>query len=161
MRLNSFFKLIIAIAVCEFAGLIGSFFTTLSISTWYAGLARPQFSPPNWIFAPVWTMLFALMGISLFLVWKNDSSIDSKKRKRGGIILFFIQLFLNVLWSVIFFGLHNPGAAFAELIALWLAIFAAIIAFYKISKSAAWLLVPYVIWVSFAGYLNYSIWVLN
>ena len=161
MKINNTLKLIIAIVVSELAGIIGSVFTAPAISSgWYATLIRPALNPPAWVFGPVWTTLFALMGISLFLIWKSDPSVAPKERRRGG-ILFFIQLALNTLWSIIFFGLHSPGGALVEIIFLWLAILATIIAFAKISKPAAWLLVPYILWVSFAGYLNYSIWVLN
>lgn len=160
MKTNNFSKLIIAVFVSELAGVIGSVFTIPSISTWYATLVRPTLSPPAWVFGPVWTILFVLMGVSFFLIWKNDYSAASKERRKG-IILFFIQLGLNTLWSIIFFGLHNPGAAFIEIIFLWLAIFATIITFSKISKPAALLLVPYILWVSFASYLNYAVWMLN
>lgn len=151
-------KLIIAIIVSEGAGIIGSFFTTPSIPGWYRGLAKPELAPPNWIFGPVWTTLFLLMGIAAFLVWKRG--LD-RRNVRIALGIFLIQLALNTLWSVIFFGLQNPGLAFAEIIVLWLAILATIIAFAKISRTAAWLLVPYILWVSFAGYLNYAIWMLN
>ena len=161
MKINNAYKLIIATAISEVAGIVGAFFTTPAISSgWYATLVRPALNPPAWVFGPVWTTLFALMGISLFLIWKSDPSVAPKERRRGG-ILFFIQLVLNTLWSIIFFGLHSPGAAFIEILFLWLAILATIIAFAKISKPAFWLLVPYILWVSFAGSLNYSIWVLN
>ncbi|MEK7552140.1 MAG: TspO/MBR family protein [Patescibacteria group bacterium] len=176
MRINNFFKLIIAIAVSEVAGIIGAFFTTPSIDGWYAGIVKPVLNPPAWIFGPVWTTLFALMGISLFLIWSSytKASEDKKKGIKVALVLFGIQLVLNTLWSIIFFGLHSPGGALIEIVFLWLAIFATIIAFAKISppsssiwttaghgKLAAWLLVPYILWVSFAMYLNYAIWSLN
>lgn len=165
MKINNIFKLIIAIVISEAAGVVGSLFTTPAIPTWYANLARPELAPPNWIFAPVWTTLFALMGIALFLVWQQHSHILENVRMlrvwKIGIALFFAQLVLNTLWSIIFFGLRSPGWAFIEIIFLWFAILATIIVFAKISKPAAWLLVPYIIWVSFAGYLNFSIWQLN
>jgi len=160
MKINNFLKLVIAVVACEVAGIIGSVFTMPSIPTWYAGLAKPALNPPAWVFGPVWTILFALMGISLFLIWKSISSVTQKER-RVGIILFFVQLALNMLWSIIFFGLHNPGVAFVDIILLWLAILATIITFAKISKLAAWLLVPYILWVSFAAYLNFALWILN
>lgn len=161
MKISNTFKLIIAIVVCQLAGIIGSLFTMPAIqSGWYAQLVKPEIAPPNWIFAPVWTTLFSLMGVSLFLVWKSDFSANAKEQRKG-IALFFIQLVLNALWSIIFFGLRSPGGAFVEIIFLWLAIFATIIAFAKISRPAAWLLVPYILWVSFAGYLNLMIWILN
>ena len=164
MKIKNTFKLIIAIVVSELAGIIGSVFTTPSIAGWYATLVRPALNPPAWIFGPVWTTLFALMGLSAWLIWqKLDSGSEAGMTKRVKIALgiFIGQLILNTLWSIIFFGLHSPGAAFVEIIFLWLAILATIIAFAKISKPAAWLLVPYILWVSFAGYLNYSIWMLN
>ena len=170
MKINNFFKLIIAIVVCEAAGVVGAFFTTPSIPTWYATLARPTLNPPAWVFGPVWTTLFALMGIAAFLVWKKGLERGDvhpvrlfavSNRVKIALGIFIGQLVLNTLWSIIFFGLHSPGAALVEIIFLWLAILATIIAFAKISKPTAWLLLPYIVWVSFAGYLNYSIWILN
>jgi translocator protein len=163
MKLNNFFKLIIAIVVSEMAGAIGAFFTTPSIAGWYAGIVKPALNPPAWVFGPVWTTLFALMGIAAFLVWSSyaEASADKKKGIKVALVLFGIQLVLNTLWSIIFFGLHSPGGALVEIVFLWLAILATIIAFAKISKPAAWLLVPYILWVSLAMYLNYAIWVLN
>lgn len=169
-------KLIIAVVVSEAAGVIGSLFTTPAIqSGWYASLAKPALNPPAWVFGPVWTTLFALMGIAAFLVWRKG--LDRKDVKIA-LSIFLIQLVLNTLWSVIFFGLKSPGGAFVEIIFLWLAILATIIAFAKIFPPAggpavypvraffvsngAWLLlIPYILWVTFAMYLNYSIWVLN
>lgn len=158
MNKNNIFKLIIAIGISEAAGIIGSIFTASSIPTWYATLARPELSPPNWVFGPVWTMLFALMGIAAFLIWQKGINHRDVK---VALSVFGIQLILNTLWSIVFFGLQNPGAAFMEIIVLWVAILATIIMFAKISRVAAWLLVPYILWVTFAGYLNYSIWMLN
>ena len=158
MKLNALSKLIIAVGVSELAGIIGSVFTAPAIAGWYTTLARPELAPPNWVFGPVWTTLFALMGVTAFLVWKKGLDRKDVKIALG---IFLGQLVLNTLWSIIFFGLHNPGAAFVEIIFLWLAILATIIAFAKISKLAAWLLVPYILWVSFAVYLNYAIWILN
>ncbi len=151
-------KLIIAIVVCQLAGIIGSFFTASSIPTWYATIVRPSIAPPNWVFAPVWTTLFALMGIAAFLIWKKG--LD-RKDVRIALWIFAGQLVLNTLWSIIFFGLQSPGAAFIEIIFLWLAILASMITFCKISRAAAYLLIPYILWVSFAAYLNYAIWMLN
>lgn len=158
MKINNTFKLIIAIVVSELAGIIGSVFTTPSIAGWYAGIVKPDINPPAWVFGPVWTTLFALIGIAAFLVWKKGLDRKDVKIALG---IFLGQLVLNTLWSIIFFGLHSPGGALIEIIFLWLAILATIIAFAKISKPAAWLLLPYIFWVSFAGYLNYSIWQLN
>lgn len=158
MTLNNTFKLVIAIIISELAGIVGSVFTTPSISTWYATLAKSGFNPPAWIFAPVWTTLFALMGIAAFLVWKKGLG---RKDVRIALGIFLVQLILNTFWSIIFFGLHSPGGALIEIVFLWLAILVTIIAFAKISKPAAWLLVPYIAWVSFAAYLNFMIWTLN
>lgn len=152
------YKLIISIAVSEFAGIIGSIFTSPAIPNWYANLNKPILTPPGWIFGPVWTTLFALMGIAAFLVWRKGLDRKDVKIALG---IFLGQLALNTLWSIIFFGLQNPGAAFVDIIFLWLAILATIIAFAQISKPAAWLLAPYILWVSFAAYLNYVIWILN
>jgi translocator protein len=166
MKVSNLFKLIIAILVSELAGVVGSIYTTPAIqSGWYAELAKPVLNPPAWIFAPVWTTLYLMMGISLFLIWKQHSNILKNvgmlRTWRKSIALFFIQLILNALWSIIFFGLHSSGWAFIEIIFLWFAILATIIVFARISKPAAWLLAPYIVWVSFAVYLNYSIWILN
>lgn len=158
MKVSNFFKLIIAIAVSELAGIIGSVFTTPSIDGWYSGISKPALNPPAWVFGPVWTTLFVLMGIAAFLIWKKG--LD-RKDVRIALGIFIGQLVLNTLWSILFFGFHNPGGAFIEIIFLWLAVLATIVVFAKISKPAAWLLVPYIIWVSFAAYLNYAIWTLN
>lgn len=160
MKISNMFKLVVAIVVSELAGIIGAVFTAPSIPTWYAELAKPALNPPGWIFGPVWTALYALMGIALFLVWKTSPSVAPQERRRA-MSVFFVQLVLNSLWSIIFFGFHRPDLAFIEIIILWIAILATIITFGKISKVAAWLLVPYILWVSFASYLNYSIWMLN
>lgn len=158
MRTKDWLALIGFIALSQGAGIVGSLFTTPSIQGWYATLARPQVAPPDWIFAPVWTTLFLLMGIAAFLVWRNGWYRQDVRRALG---VFWVQLACNTLWSIIFFGLHDPGVAFVEIIVLWLAIAATIYLFARISRLAAWLLVPYILWVSFASYLNYLIWILN
>lgn len=158
MQISNTFKLIIAVVGSEFAGIIGSVFTAPSIPTWYVTLVKPEFSPPNWVFAPVWTILFLVMGIAAFLVWKQGLG---RRDVKIALSVFIAQLILNTAWSVIFFGLQNPGAAFIEIIFLGLAIIATMSTFAKISKLAAWLLLPYILWVCFAAYLNYSIWILN
>jgi len=157
MKLNPLLKLATAIVVCELAGGIGSIFTISAIPTWYATLAKPALNPPSWIFGPVWTTLYLLMGIAAFLVW-NKGWDRKDVRKALGVFLF--QLVLNAAWSVIFFGLHSPLWAFVDLVAMWLSIVWTMALFYKISKPAMWLLLPYILWVSFAWYLNYSIWML-
>jgi len=151
-------KIIISILLCQGAGAIGSLFTSSAISTWYATLQKPSFNPPNWIFAPVWTILFLLMGVSLYLIW--GKGLENKKVKIA-LLIFGVQLVLNIFWSFLFFGLQSPLYAFIEIIILWLAILLTIITFYKISKSAAYLLLPYIFWVSFASILNFSILILN
>jgi len=158
MKINNWLKLIICIVVSELAGIIGSIFTSSAIPTWYATLEKPVLNPPNWVFMPVWTTLFILMGIAAFLIWRKGLN---KKGVRIALLIFLIQLALNTLWSIIFFGLHNPGLAFLEIIILWLAILANIISFYKIYRPASYLLIPYILWVSFAAYLNYAIWSLS
>lgn len=144
-------KLFFSIGICLGVGLLGSFFTASSIPTWYGTLNKPEFSPPNWVFAPVWTTLYFLMGISLYLIWL-------KKRIP---LVFWIQLFLNFLWSIIFFGFKNPGLALVDILALWITILLTIKAFSKINNLAGKLLWPYLAWVSFATYLNFSIWIIN
>ena len=158
MKNKNIFKFVISILAPQLAGGIGSIFTSNSISGWYTKLIRPELAPPNWVFGPVWTTLFLLMGISAFLVWKNG--VD-KKEVKVALGVFLIQLILNTTWSILFFGLQNPALAFAEIIVLWLFIGLNILKFYKISKLAGWLLVPYLLWVSFASYLNYAFWMLN
>ena len=157
MELREIGKIIIAVLICQLAGIIGSFFTAGSVSGWYATLVRPEFSPPNWIFAPVWITLYTLMGISLYLVWKEKD----KQNITPALLVFFAQLVLNSVWSIIFFGLQSPFHAFIIIIFLWVLIAGSIYFFYPISKTAAYLLIPYILWVSFAAILNYYIWVLN
>ena len=149
-------KLLVALIVCQLAGAIGSIFTASKIPSWYAGLVRPVFSPPNWIFGPVWTTLYLLMGFALYIVWTSESP-----KKKTALTVFGIQLFLNALWSFLFFGLQNPFFAFLEIILLWVSILLSMIFFYPIAKKAMWLLVPYILWVSFASVLNFAIWQLN
>lgn len=150
-------RLIISIVVCQLAGVIGSFFTFPNISTWYAGLVKPSFVPPNWLFAPAWTTLFILMGIALFLVWERRES----EYFRPAVYVFSVQLVLNILWSALFFGLQSPFLGFVEIIPLWIAILASIVIFYRVDRRAGYLLIPYICWVSFAAILNYSVWILN
>ena len=156
--MRNIFKLIVSVGAPLVAGAIGSVFTASSMDTWYANLAKPALNPPGWVFGPVWTTLFVLMGIAMFLVWKK---LESNRHTKVALTLFGVQLILNILWSVLFFGLRSPGSAFVEIIFLWVAILATIIAFAKVSRPAGWLLVPYILWVSFATYLNYSIYILN
>jgi len=156
--MNKIWKFIISIVICQSAGVIGSFFTTPAINGWYVSLARPAIAPPNWVFAPVWTALFLLMGIALYLVWAKGFE---KKEVKMALIVFDLQLLFNVFWSILFFGLKEPSWAFAEILILLLLIAFTIIAFVKVSKTAAWLLAPYLLWVSFAVILNFQFWQLN
>lgn len=146
------------ILACEAAGLLGSIATVGSIPTWYAALAKPAFAPPNWVFAPVWTLLYAMMGAALYLVLRQGWQ---RPAVREGATAFGVQLGLNVLWSFLFFGLHSPLLAFFGIVLLGLAIAWTIRSFYAVSRPAAGLLVPYLAWVSFATVLNFAIWQLN
>ena len=151
-------KLLSSLAACQAAGLIGAVFTMPAVNTWYLTLNKPFFNPPNSIFGPVWTVLFIAMGIALFLVWVKN---EHKKEKRLAIILFFIQLLFNMLWSVVFFGLHSPFLGVLIILILLALIIATAIRFYKLSETAGMLMIPYILWVSFASILNIAIWVLN
>ncbi|MFH1402521.1 MAG: TspO/MBR family protein [Patescibacteria group bacterium] len=159
LKLNDFLKLVVSVAVCQTVGIGGVFFAGPAVSSsWYLSLKQPPLNPPGWIFSPVWITLYFLMGAAAFLIWRAGW-----KRKKVKIALgvFAAQLFLNGLWSIIFFGGQNQSWALADIVVLWLALVWTIVVFYKISKSAAILLAPYILWVSFAAYLNYAIWLLN
>ena len=156
--MNNTLKLIIAIAIPLIVGGTSGFFTATGVESWYQTIARPTWNPPGWIFGPVWTTLYVMMGISLFLVWKEDTSVELKKI---AIALFTVQLVLNFFWSFIFFNQHQIGWALVEIAAMWVFILLTIFAFAQVNKAAAWLLVPYISWVSFATILNYTIWQLN
>jgi len=151
-------RLIVSIAICQLAGMIGGIFTYSSIPTWYAVLRKPIFIPPNWVFGPAWITLYFLMGIALYLVWEKGTENEAV---RAGLLVFGIQLILNMLWSIIFFGLRAPLYAFVEIVVLWGAILATILKFNRVSRAAAWLLTPYVLWVTFAAALNFSIYWIN
>jgi translocator protein len=151
-------KLIISIAIPVLVGATAGFFTASGVESWYQNINKPSWNPPSWIFGPVWTTLYVMMGIALFLVWKSEASDVLKKT---AIAIFAVQLVLNFFWSFIFFSQHQPGWALVEIMVMWLAILFTIFAFANVSKTAAWLLVPYISWVSFATVLNYTIWQLN
>ncbi len=181
MNPKNILKFIIAVVVSELAGTIGAIFTKPSIPTWYASLVKPALNPPSWVFGPVWTALYFLIGVSFYLVWARNWKvvhpilIRTKKawnpwserlwrgdlQKVNVISIFAVQYVLNVAWSFVFFGLHQPLIAFFVILALWFSILYTIVNFYRISKPAAYLLLPYILWVSFAVYLNYAIWALN
>jgi len=150
--------LIFSIVIVQLAGAVGAIFTSSSVSTWYAGVNKPVFNPPNWIFGPVWTMLFLLMGIALYLVLVNGWGYNGVKI---AVLIFTIHFALNILWSFLFFGLQNPFFAFIEIIILAISIILTMYFFYRVSPPAMYLLIPYIFWVSFASILNFSIWRLN
>jgi tryptophan-rich sensory protein len=156
--MNNTLKFVISIAIPVAVGATAGFFTVSGVESWYQTINKPSWNPPSWIFGPVWTTLYVMMGIALFLVWKSEASEILKKTATA---LFTVQLVLNFFWSFIFFRQQQPGWALVEIIALWVAILFTIFAFANVNKIAAWLLVPYISWVSFATVLNYTIWQLN
>jgi len=155
---NKLLKIIFSLLICQLAGLIGAFFNSTAVKTWYVHINKPGFSPPNWIFGPVWITLYLLMGISLFLVW--NAEIDTKAKQKA-LALFFIQLILNTLWSYFFFYLQSPLYGLIEIVILLIFIIFTMLRFFMIRPLAGFLLVPYVLWVGFATVLNYSLWQLN
>lgn len=156
--MKPFIKLIISLIIPLAVGAVSAVFTMRSVQTWYPILNKPFFNPPNWIFAPVWTVLYIMMGIAFYIIWKKPWQGNEK---RTAITVYFIQLLLNFAWSAIFFYFHRKGWALAEISVLWIMIVITIRVFGKISRTAAWLLIPYIIWVSFACLLTYAIWQLN
>lgn len=158
MKLKSLIEVAVSILICQTAGFIGAFFTASNVPTWFATIKKPVFNPPNWIFGPVWITLYFLMGIALYLIWLKRGE---HPQANLGIYLFLGHLVLNALWSAIFFGAHEICWAFAEIIILWASILFIMWLFYKIDKRATYLLIPYILWVTFASVLNYSICILN
>ena len=154
---ESWVSLLPFVVVCFVAAGIGSLATRSSVKSWYAQLRRPEWTPPDWVFAPVWTTLYIMMAISAWLVWRETSWAAA----RLALLLFGIQLSLNVLWSVVFFGLRRVGAAFGAVLLLWMMLIATAVSFYPLSLLAAWLLIPYIAWVGLASYLNFRIWQMN
>jgi tryptophan-rich sensory protein len=157
MKFLDIFKLVASVILCQLAGFLGSLFTTPAIPTWYATLKKPFFTPPDWIFSPVWISLFILMGISLYFVWRRADHPMFKI----AFIFFFVQLILNIFWSIAFFGLKSPLLGLIDIVALWIAILFTILNFFKVSKFSGALLIPYLLWVSFAALLNFFLWILN
>lgn len=147
------------VATCVAIGYVSGLLTREGVETWYTTIQKPSFNPPNAVFAPVWTVLYILMGIAAGLVWGRMD--EQRELVRKGIIFFWIQLALNALWSYLFFGLHNPLLALIEIVLLWLMIYETFGQFSKVHKTAAYLLLPYLLWVTFATVLNASIWWLN
>lgn len=155
--LKNIIALVLFVTVPLAIGFLGGITTASNIPTWYAGLNKPFFNPPNWLFGPAWTFLYITMGIAAFLVWKSAPS----SAKNTALIFFGIQLLLNAIWTPIFFGAHMLLLAFFELVLLWVFILLTILKFSAVSLPAAWLLAPYILWVSFASVLNFSVWWLN
>lgn len=151
-------KLLVSLALPQVAGLSGALFTETGVGSWYRQLVKPSWNPPGWVFGPVWTTLYILMGIALFLVWKGDAAPSVK---RPAIALWMAQLVLNFLWTLIFFGAQEIGWALVEIIVLWVTILLTLFSFARINKTASWLMVPYLAWVSFAAILTATIWRLN
>jgi benzodiazapine receptor len=156
--MKDFPKLIISVVGCELVGFSGTPFTISAIPTWYSALNKPFFAPPNWIFGPVWTLLYFLMGIAFYLIWKQGW--QKRKVKTAG-MFFLAQIGLNFIWTPIFFGLRAPLLGLIIITALWLLIVMTMQQFFPLSKVACYLLIPYLLWVSFATLLNAAIVVLN
>lgn len=156
--MNSIVKLLISIVSCLAAGGIGSLFTYKAIPNWYPTLKKPPYTPPNSAFGPVWTTLYILMGLSIFLIWQGGLAEDNVLL---AFIFFWVQLAINAVWSIIFFGMRSKGGGVIVIIFLWLLILATIITSFKVSVWAGALLIPYIVWVSIASYLNIGIWLLN
>jgi tryptophan-rich sensory protein len=151
-------KIIISITIAELFGIIGSVFTMSSIPTWYTSLVKPSWNPPSWLFGPVWTTLYALMGVASYLVWQERNRSKSAKM---ALFVYGVHLALNAIWSIIFFGLQNPGLALAEILFLLISIIVTMVLFWRINHWATYLMVPYLLWVCFATFLNFTIWRLN
>ena len=159
--MNKYTRILIVVVTCLAIGYFSGMATQSSIKTWFPTLIKPSFNPPNWVFAPVWSMLYIMMGIAAGLVWNRMEASKDKELVKKSLVFFAIQLGLNALWSVLFFGLRNPMLALIEIVLLWLMIYETYIKFGKIDKIAGYLFLPYLAWVSFASILNASIWWLN
>jgi tryptophan-rich sensory protein len=151
-------RLLVAIGVPLAVGVLSGVATAQGVESWYPTLVKPAFNPPAWVFAPVWTILYLMMGVAAYLVWQRGLSTAGV---RTALVLFALQLVLNGLWSVLFFGMHSPGLALVEIVVLWVAIAATVLHFWRVTPIAGGLLLPYLAWVSFAAVLNGAIWWLN
>jgi len=156
-RCHPWLALLCWFALCNAAGALGSLFTLQAVPTWYAGLAKPSWNPPAWVFGPVWTVLYVMMAVSAWLVWRGQCGPARTLALRW----FLLQLLINAMWSPVFFGGRNPAAGFVVIVALWVSIVITLARFWKLSRPAAILLVPYLAWVSFASALNLALWKLN
>ena len=161
--MNNFIKLVGAIALCQTACIIGLFFTVSAIPTWYAQLEKPVFTPPNWIFGPVWIVLYTLMGISLFLIWKKRQYMQKTEDATivTSLFLFYVHLVINAYWSIVFFGMKDIVSALLIIVILAEMILLLIVKFFRIDRIAGLLLIPYYFWALYASFLNFSIWQLN
>lgn len=157
--MNKFTKILVMVVTCIGVGYLSGELTREGVATWYTTIEKPSFNPPNWVFAPVWSTLYVMMGLAAGLVWNRIEMQREDVRK--GLIFFWIQLALNALWSYLFFGLHNPLLALIEIVILWLMIYETMVQFGKVNKIAGYLLIPYLLWVTFATVLTTSIWWLN
>jgi len=157
MKKSNILKLIVSIILPLGIGSIAGIFTSHAIPEWYETLNQPSFNPPNWIFGPVWTTLYFLMGVSLFLIWKESANKDRNR----AILVFMIQLILNFCWSFLFFYYHQIGLALVEIVLLWISIISMILLFYRIKPMAAYINIPYLLWVTFATILNAAYYFLN
>jgi tryptophan-rich sensory protein len=157
--MNKISRIAIVVIICLAVGYLSGMVTRTSITTWYPTLVKPSFNPPNWIFAPVWTSLYVMMGVAAGFIWNQITTQKAAVTK--ALQFFTIQLVLNALWSYLFFGLHNLMLATIEVVLLWLMIFETYSQFAKINKTASYLMLPYLAWVSFASVLTASIWWLN
>jgi tryptophan-rich sensory protein len=146
------------LGMCYAVMLVGSVWTRSSVGTWYAGLARPAWTPPGWVFGVVWPGLYTMMAVAAWLVWRRQGGAIAATMP---LVLFVVQLALNLFWSAVFFALERPGAAFAEICVLWVAVFATMLAFKKVTAPAGWLMAPYALWITFALVLNLAIWRMN
>jgi len=156
-RTRELCALLIALAACYGAAAIGAIFSVQGVSDWYANLVKPSWTPPPWLFAPVWTILYGMMAVAAWTVWRRPDGRSTK----WAMAIFAVQLAFNAAWSPLFFGARSPAWAFADIVLLWIALAATIGLFFKRSMVAGWLLVPYILWVSFASALNLAIWRLN
>ncbi len=156
--MKNIIRFILAIALPLTIGAVAGFFTSLSVKGWYSTVNKPSFNPPDWVFAPVWTLLYIMMGIAFYIIWNKDTA---KLLKRKAMLFYFAQLILNFTWSLVFFYAEKPGLALVNILLLCCMIAATIYWFSKISTTATRLLIPYILWVSFATVLNFAIWKLN
>ncbi len=155
---SSFSKAVISVLLCEAVGIASGLLSRDGMASWFDTLNKPSWNPPSWLFGPVWTTLYFMMGLALWLVWKSDSP---EPQKQTALRLFALQLFFNFWWSLLFFHFHSPGLALVDILLMVATITATIFQFAPISRAAAWLLVPYLSWVCFATILNYTIWAMN